>query len=221
MENATKALVMAGGVLIAIMTIATLIYAASSWGLFPSSKEQSEAVKQLAEFNQQYESYNKKALYGMDVVSVINKARDNNENITDKDTEFINISVELVSQVQTETTTYRDYMSGTLAGTTRKMDTEYETRLDAGVYELDGKNDKTFNDFLDNFMSNTGRIIVSEKTYASDENGKYLAYTVTIVPNSEFKIKPFECTKVEYNSAGRICYMKFKEIEPSKINNNG
>lgn len=93
MENASKALVMAGGVLIAIMVIATLLYAFNTFSILPESEDQSEAVKQLAEFNQQYESYNRDALYGTDLISVLNKAIDNNERYGVKygDDMYINI----------------------------------------------------------------------------------------------------------------------------------
>ncbi len=79
MENATKALVMAGGILIAIMILAALLYASTYWKIMPEKQDETTAAKQLSEFNQQYESYDRDALYGTDLVTVLNKAIDNNE----------------------------------------------------------------------------------------------------------------------------------------------
>ena len=37
-------------------------------------------------------------------------------------------------------------------------------------------------------------------------------YTLTYKPFDEFKRRTFECTKVDYNSAGRLCKLTFKEF---------
>lgn len=218
MENATKALVMAGGVLIAIMTIATLLYAANMWGVFPSTKDESDFSEQLAKFNQQYEAYNKKALYGTDIVSVLNKAVDNNNDITkeEKDTLFINVKIELISNVVSRETTYKIYADGT-----QEEDTKYGDKplLKANTpYSLDGNNTVALKDFLTNFINNSGKISSTKpgNELINGENKKYQQYTVTSVENSEFKIKVFECVEVGYNEIGRINYMYFKEVNPSK-----
>lgn len=78
MENASKALIMAGGILISILIIGVVVYMFStSSGLF-TNKQTEEEIRQLKEFNDQYESYNRKLLRGTDVISVMNRVMDNN-----------------------------------------------------------------------------------------------------------------------------------------------
>jgi len=78
MENASKALLIAGGILVAMLTISIFYF------MFGKMSEVSEAIsentdqKELISFNSSFEAYNKKVMYGADVVSVMNKAIDNN-----------------------------------------------------------------------------------------------------------------------------------------------
>lgn len=78
MENASKALLIAGGVLIAILTIGVLVYLFGSSSNLFKQEHTEEQILQLKAFNEQYESYNRKLLRGTDVISVINKMTDNN-----------------------------------------------------------------------------------------------------------------------------------------------
>lgn len=104
MENATKALAMAGGVLIAIMLLATLVYVFQNAGLIPQAELDQKAVEELVKFNSQYESYNKQFMYGTDVISVINKARDNNTKYSsyDRFETYYKIEVEVTLKVGLE-----------------------------------------------------------------------------------------------------------------------
>lgn len=78
MENATKALIIAGGILLAIITISILLYSFNNISLFQDSKRDMEELQQINRYNQEYESYNKKVMFGTDVVSVLNKSMSNN-----------------------------------------------------------------------------------------------------------------------------------------------
>ncbi len=83
MENASKALIIAGGVLIAILTIAVLLFAWRTMGTTAKEDDLQKASQQLSEFNEQFTSYQKQILYGADVASVINKIRSNNSKHSD------------------------------------------------------------------------------------------------------------------------------------------
>ena len=76
--NMSQALKMAGGVLIALIIIATLTYFFRELTPFQQQIEDIEALEQTAEFNKQYEVYNKSLMLGIDIISVINKAYSNN-----------------------------------------------------------------------------------------------------------------------------------------------
>ena len=78
MENASKALVMAGGVLIALLVIGSLVYMWMTYGNFSSNVNTSRKTAQISEFNAQFESYVRQVLRGNDIASIINKIRNNN-----------------------------------------------------------------------------------------------------------------------------------------------
>lgn len=78
MENASKALIMAGGMLIALMIMALMVNTyQKKQNLFNQQQTQIQ-TQQLIAFNKEFESYNKKLLRGVEVVSLINRAISNN-----------------------------------------------------------------------------------------------------------------------------------------------
>lgn len=79
MENAAKALVIAGGVLIAIMTLSLFLYGMTSAARIEQAQNEKKATEELAAFNMEYEAYNKQRLYGIDLITVINKAIEHNQ----------------------------------------------------------------------------------------------------------------------------------------------
>lgn len=78
MENASKALIMAGSVLIALMIIGALILTFSNLTAYQETNTRSTRSTQMAEFNSQYENYNRKDVRGSDLYSLLNKAIDYN-----------------------------------------------------------------------------------------------------------------------------------------------
>lgn len=70
MENASKALLIAGGVLIAILIVSVLVVTLNIVNSNQRTREKALATEQLAEFNQKYEAYNKKALRGTDIITL-------------------------------------------------------------------------------------------------------------------------------------------------------
>ena len=79
MENAAKALEMAAGVLIGVIILTLIAYFLSTISIFPQEEDNRETAEQLAKFNLEYEVYDKKAMYGTDVISCLAKAQSNNE----------------------------------------------------------------------------------------------------------------------------------------------
>lgn len=79
MENAAKALEIAAGVLLAVLIMSLIAYFFSSVRLWPEEEDSMETSEQLAKFNLEYEVFEKKAMYGADVISCLTKAQSNNE----------------------------------------------------------------------------------------------------------------------------------------------
>jgi len=80
MENASKALIIAAGVLIGIMIVATIAYVFSQGGMYFRSESTEASAQKLKEFNAQYEAYNRSNLYGTDVITLVNKVTNDNKN---------------------------------------------------------------------------------------------------------------------------------------------
>lgn len=70
MENASKALLIAGGVLIAILILSVLVVTINIINSNQKTQEEALATEQLVKFNQKYEAYNKKALRGTDIITL-------------------------------------------------------------------------------------------------------------------------------------------------------
>ena len=85
MENASKALIMAGGILIALMVIGALILMFNQISAYKSNNTSSQKDIQIATFNQDFLKYfDEKQLKGTDIISITNKVVDYNlkENVT-------------------------------------------------------------------------------------------------------------------------------------------
>lgn len=79
MENASKALIIAGAVLLSIMIVSLLVYTAQSFGLIAKAQQDAKLTQDKQKFNAEYEVYDKKLMYGTDVLSCLNKAQNNNQ----------------------------------------------------------------------------------------------------------------------------------------------
>lgn len=79
MEHANKAIIMAFGMIVAVLIMGTIVYVFTNLKVFPQGDDSRETVEQLTAFNTEYEVYDKKIMYGVDVISVLNKAKSNND----------------------------------------------------------------------------------------------------------------------------------------------
>ena len=73
MENAAKALMIAAGILIAIVIISVLVSTFTKLNSFQLSKLSEEERQQIIEFNEQYTKYVNQYVYGIDVLTMQNK----------------------------------------------------------------------------------------------------------------------------------------------------
>ena len=79
MENASKALLMAGGILIALMIIGALVLLGNNLSSYKNNEQALEKQSQIAEFNDQFEPYNKDDLTLMELKRLFNKIESNNQ----------------------------------------------------------------------------------------------------------------------------------------------
>ena len=89
MENASKALIMAGGVLIGVLVISLAVYLFVSFGQTSAEINDENSQKQLTQFNSKFTSYEgKKNLTIYDAITVAGYANENNK-YYDNDSNYI------------------------------------------------------------------------------------------------------------------------------------
>lgn len=85
MEHVNTAFLMVAGMLFAIMIMSLIAFVFSSLTVLPNEEDSKTHAVQAAAFNEEYLAYDKKIMYGTDVISVLNKALSNNEKYIRKD----------------------------------------------------------------------------------------------------------------------------------------
>ena len=78
MENASKALIMAGSVLIALMIIGALVLMFGNLTSYQKTDTSSTRTAQITEFNNQFETYNRDDVRGSELYSLLNRVIDYN-----------------------------------------------------------------------------------------------------------------------------------------------
>lgn len=83
MENVTKALLIAAGVLLAIMILSLLVIFGGQLSGYFSSQHETTIIEQDTKFNAQFENYNGQTIRGNELISIINKVVNYNTTIAD------------------------------------------------------------------------------------------------------------------------------------------
>lgn len=86
MENASKALIMAGGVLIGILVLSLAVYLFANFGATAANIHSQIEEQQVVEFNAQFTKYQQNATI-YDIITLNNLAKQNNENY-DNDSDY-------------------------------------------------------------------------------------------------------------------------------------
>ena len=79
MENASKALFIAGGVLLGILFATFVVYVATQMRETFGKYKEDLNRETIVEFNQQYQKYSQKKLTYQDIASLINQAKNDNK----------------------------------------------------------------------------------------------------------------------------------------------
>ena len=78
MENASKALIIAGSILIALMIIGAVLLMFNSLSNYQNIQDKDTKEAQIVKFNNQYETYNRDNVRGSDLYSLLNRVADYN-----------------------------------------------------------------------------------------------------------------------------------------------
>lgn len=83
MENASKALLMAGGVFLTILVVSLLMYAMNIYSDYQQNQIRLAEIEDTAKFNQQFTNYERDDVLGYEVLSLANKVMDYNNRESD------------------------------------------------------------------------------------------------------------------------------------------
>lgn len=229
MENASKALIMAGSVLISILIIGILVFAYNQLSDTEQTRADSESNDKMAEYLRQFEQFNR-TLYGSELLSLANLQEDYNVSETREDLgydrieitvkinrgivnsqyftqgthtleQIVNDKEQIESQLEQYGKAQRKYNNRSVKYYSQK--TNREIAIDFG---MNPPSDMLDYDIETNYL-------VKDATTSSLLQ-EIQAYTDINTIYSEFRIgKRFRCTDITYNdSNGRINSMYFEEI---------
>ena len=85
MENATKALIIAGGMLIAMLIVGLLTWGYTQLRSLQKTNVEEEERQQIVDFNERFEAYNKKVVRGYQMISLANLVSDTNTRFAEDD----------------------------------------------------------------------------------------------------------------------------------------
>lgn len=227
MENATKALLMAAGILIAIVVLSLAIFMYGRVSSYYQTKQRNTSQEQIAAFNNEFTVYNRDDVSGFEMVSLINKAIDFNQNEvfgasnTENDTAqtqgYTEMQIDVVIRDnfsyygeadglfdRNKTYTY----NGKNSGSRKDLSTKIE--------EMQKLERKASPSDLTKLTSYITEISSSEKTVET-VTGKNYNVTVSDIKKYAdyltFKRGTFICTKMDYDKYGQIYYFIFEQIK--------
>ena len=79
MENASKALLIAGGILLAMLVFSLLLFARNNVSDYYASQEEFKDIKDVTKFNKQFTNYERTDVKGYELISLINSVIDYND----------------------------------------------------------------------------------------------------------------------------------------------
>lgn len=210
MENASKALIIAGSLLIALLVISLLVMFYNNIRELIGAEHNVDISEQVTEFNKQYDVYYRNNLYGSDILSISNKVYDYNKRESEEQGySKLDIQVTFTKKVtaykgEVIIDTKQTYNSDAL----KKKAEELQNSIDNyGKQKESGKTIEVLSGMrtkeLEDLLGTTDISSVQEKI------NYYLGYKSAL---TNLKSKTFSAKTFEYdNSTGRITLMKFVE----------
>lgn len=217
MENASKALLIAGGVLLAVLVLSLFGLLLSNISSNQMAQEKTKQAEQLKEFNQQWEAYNKKALYGTDIITVVNKAIQNNKSVvaTNEDDKFyVNVKINYKGNIFKTKITKLNLITNELkevsyvpSSATGSMEIHKDTIKLSGITELGRWQQEDGILKMDNKIVKAFEHIHDYKEEYIDETNHEIYYIDSAF--KVFKTTLFRCTGIEYKD-GRVHEIHFE-----------
>ena len=221
MENASKFLLMAGGILIALLVISALVLMFNQIGDYEKGKSNTEKVSQVADFNKEFMVFTYDNIQGTDIISLANKivnfnsksGMQNSINYDKKIKLYLNFGNKNKSGsfayklggnpviFTKDSYTIENYSSEFLQLISKYM--EYDNKFSIKVMNRLSANYSSLQDGTKTIKDVTGRSDISQDIIK--DIPKYREY-------SEFKGSTFKNTKIEYDGE-QIKKMDFEFVK--------
>ena len=215
MENASKALIIAGSVLMAVLVIGALMLMYNQIADIEQTKTDNDELSKMEDYSKKFEEYNG-TIYGSELFSLANLQDDYTKRYKQEDgytkitiTVIINNSISGTSYFQSgENGIEKDIIEfenkNKFKGKTVKYYSQLTIREIADIYGVNFSRHDLASDAEDKIRQKGGEAKKLIEAIAEYKNIKSV-YT-------EFKNKRFKCTNVTYNrNNGRIESMRFEE----------
>lgn len=234
MENASKALIMAGSLLISLLIIGALVFMYNQFADVQQTKTDVDEEGKLGEYSKKFEDFNR-VIYGSELLSLANLQEDYNKTqANEKGYTKIEIKVMINKEItRVEGKTYNNMqLFKTGSNTITQLSKDKKTiegeisRLAAIPSNYTGKTVKYYSqlsnmeiaksfDLLDKINA-TSDFEYGEALKKNEKTKSMMDYLKTYKnltsSYTEFKNKRFKCTQIKYDqNNGRVTYMKFVE----------
>ena len=227
MENASKALIMAGSILIALIVIGVLIIGYNNMSSYEQTLEDSEDISAL-EYMRKFEQFNR-TLYGSEILSLANLQEDynNSDDVLHEGYDKIEITVTTNGIVNTSYFSAGTYSIDKISNDQSKIESEiaqyeknkseynnrsvkyYSTKRNREIaidFDMNPPSTMPDYDIANSYLranSTTAKLLEEIQEYKD----------LTTIYNEFRTGKRFRCTNVVYNNQnGRISSMNYEEI---------
>lgn len=216
MENAAKALIIAGGILFAIMILSLVVYMSTTTTRMAEAQDEKKKVEELTAFNKEYEAYNKTRMYGADIITVVNKAIDYNRSLdASQQNEAMIISINITDRFIATSQQVTYYASGK---------TDKDSLIEVGDFSLLAKNGSKTIKIDYNVRAETSEVVkffqkqATEDTIETiEEKSDHIKKVIKYSALTNFKRAIFTCKECKDNNGdGRIDYMEFEQYKTLK-----
>ena len=191
MENASKALYMAGGILIGMLIIGIFVYLFRAGGQIGQNYEETQAQQQLQLFNSKFENFDRTNNTIIDMLTVTNLAIDTNEENEYNSQKTVAIDIMFSSQKLR-------------VSATESLERNYLFRGNSGSQKI----------YIYDLVDKNRKYLCIEKVYFPSTIMENDNDTLSMVDNEMVYKYLFKCTDIQYHeTTGRVKYMKFELIK--------
>jgi len=244
MENASKALLIAAGIIISLLIITLLVVFYNQVSSYYSFKSDMTEAEQLEQFNSVYQNYQDKKIRGNELISVMNRIIDyNNLQAGANGYERIIINVDLdghasdlayddENEILFKTDPINNSSSDQLIKDIAMLSIKLTTSAQANIIgltdlKLQKLSSEIHNIVLEDEDDSEAKVERAKKltkilghTIEQDDDVEYIVKaTLDYYQLTQFKRTMFRCTEVSFDSeTGRVNGMKFQAVEDTSGN---